>query len=253
MPPTEVDWSPEMANSVNLIGNLGSDPQVSYLPSGRVVAKFSIAVSAYGNKTNWFDCEMWNQVARSAQMYLQKGSKVHVRGRLEKDTWNDRITGDPRTRMKIVVSNFSNVRAYVPMGTSVPQEGYRQEGIVTQSSNPNLVQQEGRTAEEKWNDFFSKPDQYWDNRALKASGERSPKYPDFKHKTTQEALWIDSWDSPKWIQAILSQMDDAKNSGHGVEPMEESAGDGGVMAQFEEGSGFDHSSDGAKQDLPPQW
>ncbi|GAB5359246.1 hypothetical protein AAMO2058_000527800 [Amorphochlora amoebiformis] len=210
--PMEVDWSQDLANSVNLIGNLGADPQVSYLTSGKVVAKVSIAVTSTPNKTNWFDCEMWNQLARSAQQHLQKGSKVHIRGRLEKDSWNDKITGERRTRVKIVATAFNTVRPYVPMGASSPSPEYSstidaQAHTSQGNSQDNYSPQ--RTAEEKWNDFFKEPDQYWDNRALKQTGERSPKYPDFKHKTTQEALWIDSWDSPKWVKAILTQMDDA--------------------------------------------
>jgi len=240
-PPMEVEWNPEIANTVNLVGNLGVDPQVQYLPSGKVLAKFTIAVAG-GNKTNWFDCEMWESVARSAQVYLQKGSKVHVVGRLEKDTWTDKITGDRRSKIKVLVSTFNTVRSFAPMSPSGPNDGV-ESGSGSQGQSSRSSKSGQRSGEEKWNDFFKEPDQYWDNRALKVTGERSPRYPDFKHKTTQEALWVDSWDSPNWVKAILSQMDDAalkhRNTGTGSED-----------------AGFDGPTDGeeiAEGKAPPQW
>jgi len=236
--PMEVDWSSELANSVNLIGNLGADPQISYLPSGRVVAKMSVAVAAYGNKTNWFECEMWNNVAKSAQIYLNRGSKVHVTGRLEKDVWTDKLTGTSRSKIKVLVTSFNTVRPYAPMAPGGDYGGGGMMGGERYGDSPLSSKGEQRPAEEKWSDFFNEPDQYWDNRALKASGERSPRYPDFKHKTTQEALWVDSWDSPKWIQETLTLMDKA--------------------AKEHQNGGYDDESVHAGEEvpgesLPPQW
>eukprot|EP00468_Gymnochlora_sp_CCMP2014_P013797 CAMPEP_0167755634 /NCGR_PEP_ID=MMETSP0110_2-20121227/8937_1 /TAXON_ID=629695 /ORGANISM="Gymnochlora sp., Strain CCMP2014" /LENGTH=264 /DNA_ID=CAMNT_0007641651 /DNA_START=212 /DNA_END=1006 /DNA_ORIENTATION=- len=208
-PPMEIEWSADLANTVNIIGNLGADPQITYLKSGKVVARASVAVSAARNTTNWFDCEMWDSIARSAQQYLHKGTKVYIRGRLDKDTWNDKMTGEKRSRVKVVVTDLNTVRPYMPSSGMDSEHGGMNSYSEGQYNSKQANVDSKRGAEEKWNDFFKEPDQYWDNRALKQSGERSPRYPDFKHKTTQESLWIDSWDSPKWVQAILSQMDDA--------------------------------------------
>ncbi|KAJ7551523.1 hypothetical protein O6H91_06G018700 [Diphasiastrum complanatum] len=56
--------------------------------------------------------------------------------------------------------------------------------------------------EELWQDYFSDPSQWWDNRFVK----KSPKYPDFKHKRTYEGLWIESWLNPHWVKSKISTM-----------------------------------------------
>ncbi|KAJ7561645.1 hypothetical protein O6H91_03G036200 [Diphasiastrum complanatum] len=56
--------------------------------------------------------------------------------------------------------------------------------------------------EQLWQDFFSNPSQWWDNRFIK----KSPKYPDFKHKSTHEGLWIEGWLNPNWVKAKVSTM-----------------------------------------------
>ncbi|KAJ7300180.1 hypothetical protein O6H91_Y053900 [Diphasiastrum complanatum] len=57
--------------------------------------------------------------------------------------------------------------------------------------------------ERLWQDFFSDPSQWWDNRFIK----RSPKYPDFKHKSTHEGLWIESGLNPPWIKAKMATVE----------------------------------------------
>ncbi|KAJ7555628.1 hypothetical protein O6H91_05G047200 [Diphasiastrum complanatum] len=56
--------------------------------------------------------------------------------------------------------------------------------------------------EQLWKEFFSDPSQWSDNRFIK----RSPKYPDFKHKSTHEGLWIEGWFNPPWVKAKVSTM-----------------------------------------------
>ncbi|KAJ7534652.1 hypothetical protein O6H91_13G104300 [Diphasiastrum complanatum] len=54
--------------------------------------------------------------------------------------------------------------------------------------------------ERLWQEFFSDPSQWWDNRCIK----KSPKYPDFKHKSTHEGLWIEGWLTPSWVNARMA-------------------------------------------------
>ncbi|KAJ7568200.1 hypothetical protein O6H91_01G022800 [Diphasiastrum complanatum] len=56
--------------------------------------------------------------------------------------------------------------------------------------------------ERLWQEFFSDPSQWWDNRFTK----KSPKYPDFKHKSTLEGLWVDSWLNPSWVKEKMASM-----------------------------------------------
>ncbi|KAJ7537183.1 hypothetical protein O6H91_12G101800 [Diphasiastrum complanatum] len=57
-------------------------------------------------------------------------------------------------------------------------------------------------AEQLWQEFFSDPSQWWDNRYIK----KSPRYPDFKHKSTHEALWIEDWLDLPWVKEKVATM-----------------------------------------------
>ena len=85
-------------NKVILIGNLGSDPEIKYTPSGVPVANVSLATSESWNdrssgerqeKTEWHRLVFWRKLAEIAGQYLRKGSKVYVEGRLETRSWDD--------------------------------------------------------------------------------------------------------------------------------------------------------------------
>lgn len=84
-------------NKVILIGNLGSDPEVRHLEGGASVAKFNIATTERykdrnGNRqeqTEWHRIELWNGLARVAEQYLKKGSKIFIEGKLRTDQWTD--------------------------------------------------------------------------------------------------------------------------------------------------------------------
>lgn len=87
--------------SVNLcifVGNLGRDPEVKFTPSGRVVAKFSLAVSdSYsdrdGNKqerTEWVNVVVWGKQAETCGQYLAKGRQCYVEGRLQTRSYDDK-------------------------------------------------------------------------------------------------------------------------------------------------------------------
>ncbi|KAJ7548560.1 hypothetical protein O6H91_07G017300 [Diphasiastrum complanatum] len=56
--------------------------------------------------------------------------------------------------------------------------------------------------EQLWQEFFSDPSQWWDNRLTK----KSPKYPDFKHKSTLEGLWVDGWLNPSWVKEKMASI-----------------------------------------------
>ncbi|TAE38917.1 MAG: single-stranded DNA-binding protein [Runella slithyformis] len=85
-------------NKVILLGNLGSDPEVRYLDSGSVVAKFNIATSeSYTTKggerveqTEWHKIELWDNLAKTAEQYLKKGNTVYVEGKIKTEQWTDK-------------------------------------------------------------------------------------------------------------------------------------------------------------------
>ena len=85
-------------NKVILIGNLGRDPEIKYMPSGDAVASFSIATTdtwkdKNGQKqerTEWHRISMFGKLAEIAGEYLKKGSSVYVEGRLQTRKWQDK-------------------------------------------------------------------------------------------------------------------------------------------------------------------
>lgn len=92
-------------NAVQLIGNLGADPEVKFFNSGSRVAECRIAVYAGKDKTTgepkpsmWFTVKGWNKCA-DALMEFRKGDRLQVvEGQLSQDTWQDRETGAKRTK-----------------------------------------------------------------------------------------------------------------------------------------------------------
>jgi len=100
-----------MVNKVLLIGNLGKDPEVRYTSGGQAVANLRIATSrSWTDKqsgqrkeeTEWHDVEVWGKQAEQCGEFLSKGRQVYVEGRLKTDTWDDKQTGQKRSRVKVV-------------------------------------------------------------------------------------------------------------------------------------------------------
>ncbi len=88
-------------NTVVVIGNLGSDPDIKYFESGSVKASFSIARRISADITDWIPVEVWGKAAETAGNYLRKGSKVEVKGSLKREDWEDRETGSAKSRYLI--------------------------------------------------------------------------------------------------------------------------------------------------------
>jgi single-strand DNA-binding protein len=98
-----------MFQQITLVGNLGSDPELRYLPSGVPVANFTLAVNkAWTNaqgerqqKTTWFRIAVWRKQAELVAQYLKKGRRVLVVGEVEEaNVWTDR-DGNPRASLEV--------------------------------------------------------------------------------------------------------------------------------------------------------
>lgn len=103
-----------MLNKVFLIGNLGRDPELRSIPSGQSVATFSLATTRRwkdrdGNRqeeTEWHNIVCWGRQAEVAGQYLQKGRQIHVEGRIQTRSWDDRTSGEKKYRTEIICDNF---------------------------------------------------------------------------------------------------------------------------------------------------
>lgn len=98
-------------NKVILLGNLTRDPQVRYTPSGAAVAEIGLAVNRYWfdkqtnsrrEETTFVDVTLWGREAEVAGEYLAKGRPVLIEGRLQLDTWDDKTTGQKRSKLHVV-------------------------------------------------------------------------------------------------------------------------------------------------------
>jgi single-strand DNA-binding protein len=101
-------------NRVLLIGNLTRDPEIRYTPQGVAVADISLAINRFttnseGEKkeeVTFVDVTLWNRVAEIAKDYLKKGKPVFIEGRLRLDTWDDKQTGQKRSRLRVVADGM---------------------------------------------------------------------------------------------------------------------------------------------------
>lgn len=97
-------------NKVLLLGNLTRDPEVRYTPKGTAVTDLGIAVNRQytldtGEKreeVTFVDVTFWGRTAEVAAEYLRKGRSVFIEGRLQLDTWDDKQTGQKRSKLKVM-------------------------------------------------------------------------------------------------------------------------------------------------------
>ncbi|HEX8310267.1 MAG TPA: single-stranded DNA-binding protein [Chthoniobacteraceae bacterium] len=97
-------------NKVMLIGNLTRDPEIKYTPKGTAIAELGLAVNRNyttesGEKreeVTFVDIELFGRTAELAGEYLKKGRPVFIEGRLKLDTWDDKQTGQKRSKMRVV-------------------------------------------------------------------------------------------------------------------------------------------------------
>ncbi|MDB5389947.1 MAG: ssb [Planctomycetaceae bacterium] len=98
-------------NKVILVGNLTRDPQVRYTPKGTAVTEISLAInSTWTDKTTntrkeevtFVDVTLWGRTAELAGEYLAKGKQVLIEGRLKLDSWDDKESGQKRSKLGVV-------------------------------------------------------------------------------------------------------------------------------------------------------
>lgn len=104
-------------NKVILVGNLGQDPEVRYMPSGGAVANITIATSEswrdkatgeQSEKTEWHRVALYGKLAEVAGEYLRKGSQVYIEGQLVTRKWQDQ-SGQDRYTTQVEVKGFNGV------------------------------------------------------------------------------------------------------------------------------------------------
>jgi single-strand DNA-binding protein len=117
-------------NKVILLGNLTRDPEVRYTPKGSAVCDLGIAVNRVyttdsgerREEVTYVDVVLWARLAEIAGEYLKKGRPVFIEGRLQMDTWDDKQTGQKRTKLRVVGESMQLLGGR-PGGTGAAEAG----------------------------------------------------------------------------------------------------------------------------------
>jgi single-strand DNA-binding protein len=101
-----------MSTQVTILGNTGRDVELRYTPNGTAVANFSVASNSVRNtpqgqkkKTDWYNITAWGKQAETLAKYLNKGSSILVRGKLDLSAWETR-DGEPRVNADVTLQDF---------------------------------------------------------------------------------------------------------------------------------------------------
>ena len=102
-------------SKVILCGNLTRDPEMRATPSGAQVCGFGLAVNRVYRDTSganredvsFFDCSAWGRSGETIAQYAKKGTGMLVSGRLEQRSWDDKKTGEKRSRVEVIVEEFN--------------------------------------------------------------------------------------------------------------------------------------------------
>jgi single-strand DNA-binding protein len=97
-------------NKVILVGNLTRDPEVRYTPKGSAVCDLGLAVNRQYSTENgekreevtFVDVVLWARLAEIAGEYLRKGRPVLIEGRLQLDSWDDKQSGQKRSKLRVI-------------------------------------------------------------------------------------------------------------------------------------------------------
>lgn len=98
-----------------IAGNLTRDPEVRATPSGSQCASFSIAVNrsykaadgSQQEQVSYLECVAWGKPGETIAQYMKKGSPILVSGRIDQRSWDDKNTGQKRSRVEITVDDFA--------------------------------------------------------------------------------------------------------------------------------------------------
>lgn len=141
-------------NKVILVGRLGRDPEVRYMPNGEAVANFSVATSETWNdrqsgqrieRTEWHNITMYRRLAEIAGQYLKKGSQIYLEGRIQSRKYTDK-NGMERTAYEIIASEMKMLGSRESGGTPYDDET-RQSSYQSSSTSQQSYQAQPAQAE----------------------------------------------------------------------------------------------------------
>jgi single-strand DNA-binding protein len=122
-------------NEVTLVGNVTSDPELQITPSGVSVARFGLAWNRrfqkdgeWEEEPNFFDITCWKETAENVVESFRKGDRVLVSGRLEHSRWEDKKTGEKRSKVGVVADEVAGTTRWATVEMSRVEQGGRDRG-----------------------------------------------------------------------------------------------------------------------------
>ena len=132
-------------NKVILVGNLGQDPEIRYMPNGNAVANISVATSETWkdkqtgeskDKTEWHKVVIFGKLAEIAGEYLKKGSQVYIEGQLQTRKWQDQ-SGIDHYKTEIVVNTGGTMQMLGSRENSADDRGHSTQNTLLGKTNQN--------------------------------------------------------------------------------------------------------------------
>jgi single-strand DNA-binding protein len=135
-------------NKVILMGNLTRDPELRYTPKGMAVAKVGLAVNRtwrsesgeQKEEVTFIDVDIWGRTAENVGQYMRKGSPILIEGRLKLDQWDDKQTGQKRSRLGVTaetVQFLSSGNRGTAEGAAAPAPRPRPAAPATAAPDPD--------------------------------------------------------------------------------------------------------------------
>lgn len=131
-------------NRVVIMGNVTRDPELRYTAGGKPVTDITVAINSRRRDsdnelvedTTFVNVTLWGRTAEIAAEYLAKGQPVHIEGRLQQDQWEDKETGQKRSKLKVVGTNIQLI-GKAPEGKRRSQSGEEGEDRYSFASDEN--------------------------------------------------------------------------------------------------------------------
>lgn len=124
-------------NKAIILGRLGKDPEMRYLPDGTAIASFSVATSETWKdkgsgekkeKTEWHNVIAFKKLAEICGQYLSKGKLVYIEGRIQTRSWDDKSSGSKRYSTEIIVAELQLLDKAESSGGTRPSGNYDKGG-----------------------------------------------------------------------------------------------------------------------------
>ena len=147
-------------NRVILVGNLGQDPEVRYMPNGNAVANFSVATSESWkdkqtgenrDKTEWHRIVVFGKLAEIAGQYIKKGTQVYLEGQLQTRKWQDQSGQDHYTTEVVINPLGGTLQMLGSRENSADDREYSTQNNLSRQQNKNAPAPQSKTPEPPMN------------------------------------------------------------------------------------------------------